>query len=77
MVAHPHCIASYTVPARQYRSLQSHFVTPFGRELRFAPVQRIPYGKPPCDLLTLPGVTRCVRDFHPLENLHLSCMRLE
>jgi len=57
VVARPHCIASYTVPVRQYRSLQSHFL------------QRIPYGKPPCDLLTLPGVTRCVRDLHPLENL--------
>ena len=39
-------IASYQIPVRQYRILQSGFVTPFGRELRFAPVHCTPHGEP-------------------------------
>ena len=53
---------------RQYRILQSGFVTPFGRELRFAPVQCILYSKPPCGLLTVWEINPPVRDFYPLES---------
>jgi len=45
VLAYPHFTASYTVPVRQYRILQSRFL------------QCLPHGKPPCDLLMLTGVT--------------------
>ena len=45
MVAYPRFIASYTVPVRQYRILQSRFL------------QRMGHPKPPCDLLILQGLT--------------------
>jgi len=55
VLAHPLSEASYPIPVRRYRLLQSRFLHCLG------------YPKPACDLLTLAGVTRCVRDFHPLE----------
>ena len=40
-------------------------VTPFGRELHFVSVQCIPRGKPPCDLLTVRGVTPARKGLTP------------
>ena len=51
--------ASYTVSVRQYRILQSRFL------------QCMPHDKPPCDLLILRATNPRIRDFHPLEKLHL------
>jgi len=45
VLAYPRFIASYTLPVRQYRTLQSRCL------------QCIPHGKPPCDLLMHQGVT--------------------
>ena len=45
MVTYPDNYASYTVPVRQYRILQSRFL------------QCILHSKPPCDLLILPDPT--------------------
>jgi len=45
VLAYPHPSASYAVPVCQYRILQSRFL------------YCIPYGKPTCGLLILPGVT--------------------
>jgi len=60
------CVTRLFIKAASGRKpLQSHFVTPFGRELRFAPVQRIPYGKPPCDLLTVRDVTPARKGLPP------------
>jgi len=53
---------------RQYRILQSGFVTPFGRELRSAPVHCCRYRQPACHLLAVRELNPPVRVFHPLEN---------
>lgn len=53
VVAYPLFIASYTVPVRQYRILQSGFL------------QCMPHDKPPCHLLTLPGVTPACKGLSP------------
>ena len=53
MLAHPNSYASYTVPVRQYRILQSRFL------------QCILHSKPPCDLLMLPVVTPAHKGFAP------------
>ena len=53
VLTYPDKHASYAVPVRQYRILQSRFLQCRGRPL------------PPCDLLTLPGVTRVCRGLPP------------
>ena len=53
MLAYPNSYASYTVPVRQYRILQSRFL------------QCILHSKPPCDLLMLPVVTPAHKGFTP------------
>ena len=57
VLSHPICHASYPVPVRQYQPLQSHFL------------QRIPCGKPPCDLLTVRDVTPARKGLPPSGNL--------
>ena len=69
--------ASYAVPVRQYRILQSDLRS--GQSLRNVPrtflrslpLQCIPRGIPPCDLLILRATNPRIRDFHPLEKIHL------
>lgn len=54
VVTYPLQEASYTVPVRQYRILQSRFL------------QTSPHGQRPCDLLT-GFINSPVSDFHTLE----------
>jgi len=58
---------------RQYRILQSGFVTPFGRELHFATVRCSPHSEPTCHLLTLPGVTPVCKGLAPFGKKHTCC----
>ncbi|OFY43372.1 MAG: hypothetical protein A2X18_00005 [Bacteroidetes bacterium GWF2_40_14] len=56
--AYPRFIASYTLPVRQYRILQSRCL------------QCIPHGKPPCDLLMLQGATLAHKGLAPSGKIH-------
>lgn len=51
--------ASYAVPVRQYRILQSRFL------------HCCRHQQPACDLLILRATNPRIRDFHPLEKIHL------
>lgn len=69
------CIMQWllVLPVRQYILLPFGFVTPFGRELRFAPVQSVGCPKPlfgwahveALPLANASDTTPCIRDFHP------------
>jgi len=59
VVAYPGNYASYAVPVRQYRILQSGFL------------HCCRYRQPACHLLTIRELNPPVRDFHPLENCTL------
>jgi hypothetical protein len=64
VLAYPRFTASYTVPVRQYRILQSRFLHGMG------------HPKPACDLLMLPGVTPVHKGLAPsgkLRTLVLLC----
>ena len=54
-----------SLPKYQFRLLPYRLVTPFGRDLRFAPVQCMGHPKPPFGLLMLPGVTPAHEELSP------------
>jgi hypothetical protein len=56
----PNNYASYAVPVRQYRILQSRFL------------QCMPHDKPPCGLLTFPGVTPACKGLSPIGRQRLA-----
>jgi len=58
VLAYPRFIASYTLPVRQYRILQSRCL------------QCIPHDKPPCDLLMLQGITLAHKGLAPSGKTH-------
>ena len=66
-----HEIASLS-SVRQYPIFQSRFVTPFGRELRFATFQCLLLSKPPFGLLTFPGVTPACKGLAPIGRQRLA-----
>jgi len=58
VLAYPHQIASYVVPVRQYRALQSCFL------------QCGNYSPPPCSLLKLQSVTSAFKGLSPSGKIH-------
>jgi len=65
VVAHPHSIASYAVPVRQYRILQSRCL------------QCLSHDKPPCDLLTVAGHDSLRKGLTPSGKTHTNCFAIE
>jgi len=65
VLAYPRFIASYTLPVRQYRTLQSRCL------------QCMPRDKPPCDLLMLQGVTLAHKGLTPSGKIHPTLRFLE
>ena len=65
VLAYPRFIASYTLPVRQYRTLQSRCL------------QCLPHGRPPCDLLMLQGVTPAHKGLTPSVKIHPTLSFLE
>src|SRR4051795_7012718 len=57
VLTHPNGYASYAVPVRQYRYLQSRLL------------QCMDHSTPPCGLLMLRVVTPHIRDFHSLASI--------